>query len=1260
MPISFSCPGCGKAYELPSTSAGKKARCKACRSEFAVPAPTGPLDLGPSGTIKIARIIEPPRPSAIPVARVIEPPRSSAIPRADPIETPPPAPVPRPVEVLGPPATPTKRPRWLIPAVASAGIAALLALNVGLFFAFAGKPAEAPVEVVAAPARPAPTIEAAIPAGPPVSIARPAEGPRDGSLTTADIVSRHEPSVALIRGRKGSGTGFLAGPGILATNAHVIDGERFKDIEVRFPSADRPRQGPYTARLLHLDRERDLALLGVATDLPPVVVADAYRFRKGEDVTVIGNPGVGGKMVLENAISRGIVSSMANINNQVFLQLGIAINPGNSGGPVFDPQGRVIGVVTLKTARQEGLAFAIPAEDLQSALAKLTGRGPSDDRPTAPSGGGVPALAYAWKAGQTYVYSIEVAIDTGATRVVSSGHGIYRVKSVDADGITMGHRGWIVTTRRGKDGRALPGGVSGPNQSNEIELKIDTQGNVLKSSGSSPLSLLGDFAMLMIEPLPDEPRKTWDDSRTIALREVEQVPGAVGDGLRLGRPGLDNLPGGPRPRVGPRSRINTRPGARTIGPPPRAQPQPQAKVTMHEADEETSYALGELEGDKIPIRKNYELSTREMVGDEPRLKMTGQGTISFDVKAGVPLAMDYRMNVVETATHVTYRVPIQVACKLLEGRDREKALRPPELSTTAMNPIDDGGLTKILADLKATDLGRRREAGRVLYDSAPIEGRRGEVARLLERMALDRDPGARSDAVKALGIWGDGRSVDALIAALRDESFGARDEVFEALARLSPTEKAAEAIVGRLVKDPNRARRALRAIGPPAEGPLLRVVEEGTDLASRLEACRALREVGTSQGMPALEKIARLKQDGEIGRVAEEAIREIGRRWPGDDEWESILRQARSPDGGRRQEAADRLMKSEPNPARRDEVARALESLAADVDGGTQSMALRALGSWGDPKSRPVLIGRLEDPDPRPVREAIDALGKLGPDERAARAIAGRLDRERGAAIEALAAMGPVAERAAIARLAGTKDVFLRSDLCKLLGRIGTDASLPALRQAAQGPNPEDARRVLKDLEARVRGERPSDALAALKSADRFRRGEAIQQFAALAPSAAARAEVARALDPLWDLEDVFVKKPLREAVVAWGDDRSADALADRLARPDFKEWQEAMQALVTLRPDARTAEILTDHFARDPRLVLLMAKPMAAQAERPLLAIARAPGEPRIRIEACRAVGSIGTPASVPDLRALARRAGDAQLAGEAEEALKSIAARQ
>ena len=149
-------------------------------------------------------------------------------------------------------------------------------------------------------------------------------------------MARCEPSVALIKGKVSSGTGFLVRHGVIATNAHVIEEEFISNLEVRFPSAPAGNQGPSSAQLLYEDRKRDIAFLAVKSDLPVLRIAPNYSFVKGEDILVIGNPGLGDEVVLENAISRGVMSSKTVIEGMPYHQMNISINPGNSGGPVFD------------------------------------------------------------------------------------------------------------------------------------------------------------------------------------------------------------------------------------------------------------------------------------------------------------------------------------------------------------------------------------------------------------------------------------------------------------------------------------------------------------------------------------------------------------------------------------------------------------------------------------------------------------------------------------------------------------------------------------------------------------------------------------------------------------------------------------------------------------------------------------------------------------------------------------------------------------
>lgn len=210
-------------------------------------------------------------------------------------------------------------------------------------------------------------------------IASPRRPESRGARNTEEIVAEVEEAVALIRGKNSSGTGFVVLPGIIATNSHVIDSEEIKDLSVHFPSETGAKKGPFTAQLLYEDPKRDLAFLEIPSkDHLPLSIIRDYNFRRGQKVIVVGNPGRGDGAVLENAVTEGILSTQTEMDDLPFYQLSIAINSGNSGGPVFNDEGDVLGVVTLKSAKAEAMAYCIPPDALNEAIEAVQNRNPAD------------------------------------------------------------------------------------------------------------------------------------------------------------------------------------------------------------------------------------------------------------------------------------------------------------------------------------------------------------------------------------------------------------------------------------------------------------------------------------------------------------------------------------------------------------------------------------------------------------------------------------------------------------------------------------------------------------------------------------------------------------------------------------------------------------------------------------------------------------------------------------------------------------------
>ncbi|MBY0526206.1 MAG: serine protease [Gemmataceae bacterium] len=172
--------------------------------------------------------------------------------------------------------------------------------------------------------------------------------------------------------REGGGTGFMIRPGVIATNAHVVESIPPDDLKVYFPSAkEELSKKAFPAKVLHFDAKRDLAFLAVEPVVPPLRMADNFEFKPGKNITIIGCPADGSGKMLRNAVSTGVLSTKTDVRNMPFYQLGASVNGGNSGGPVFDNRGQVIGVVTLKAVSKESISYCIPWQDLKDRLDAL-------------------------------------------------------------------------------------------------------------------------------------------------------------------------------------------------------------------------------------------------------------------------------------------------------------------------------------------------------------------------------------------------------------------------------------------------------------------------------------------------------------------------------------------------------------------------------------------------------------------------------------------------------------------------------------------------------------------------------------------------------------------------------------------------------------------------------------------------------------------------------------------------------------------------
>jgi len=172
------------------------------------------------------------------------------------------------------------------------------------------------------------------------------------------------------------GSGWVAAPGLVVTNAHVVAGEQDTTVQVGGNPPGLPTE------LVGFDPHDDIAVLRVrGIDEPPLALA--AHPAPGTPAAILGYPLDGPFDVEPGRIGATQVSSTENAYGQGPVLRKIEslrgyVRPGNSGGPLIDARGRVVGTVfaaiegTSSTSAGDGLA--VPNDLVRAQLAAAASR----------------------------------------------------------------------------------------------------------------------------------------------------------------------------------------------------------------------------------------------------------------------------------------------------------------------------------------------------------------------------------------------------------------------------------------------------------------------------------------------------------------------------------------------------------------------------------------------------------------------------------------------------------------------------------------------------------------------------------------------------------------------------------------------------------------------------------------------------------------------------------------------------------------------
>ena len=161
------------------------------------------------------------------------------------------------------------------------------------------------------------------------------------------------------------GSGFVVGPDLVVTNAHVVAGEDETVLE-------RSDGSEVRAEVVAFDANRDLAVLRADDiDRSALPLGDT---EVGGTGAVFGHPGGGPLRVAPFQVGREVRARGTDIydrneTEREVLVLAAALRRGDSGGALVDAEGAVVGVAFAIAPDRDGVAYALAMSELQAVLA---------------------------------------------------------------------------------------------------------------------------------------------------------------------------------------------------------------------------------------------------------------------------------------------------------------------------------------------------------------------------------------------------------------------------------------------------------------------------------------------------------------------------------------------------------------------------------------------------------------------------------------------------------------------------------------------------------------------------------------------------------------------------------------------------------------------------------------------------------------------------------------------------------------------------
>jgi S1-C subfamily serine protease len=197
--------------------------------------------------------------------------------------------------------------------------------------------------------------------------------PALGSLLSA--VNADKDSVVRIQGQGCggivSGSGFVVGSNLIATNAHVVAGIAHPVVQ--------DINGTHSVKIIWFDPNLDLAVLRVNGLAGKPLTLSGGNVSSGTPAAVLGYPG-GGEFtadpaaVLDEFEASGHNIYDTGITLRSVYEVQATVIPGNSGGPLVTENGDVIGVVFAESTSYNHVGYALTMSKVISEIQQASDR----------------------------------------------------------------------------------------------------------------------------------------------------------------------------------------------------------------------------------------------------------------------------------------------------------------------------------------------------------------------------------------------------------------------------------------------------------------------------------------------------------------------------------------------------------------------------------------------------------------------------------------------------------------------------------------------------------------------------------------------------------------------------------------------------------------------------------------------------------------------------------------------------------------------